>query len=207
MAAWVAPYSSELNTTQLDILYAYKSTGHFGMFTSAANAFLRTELPFYSKAVFTAAFSTNYRFRNHHRLMRDIINRLDSRVAAVPTTKGGPAEPWRLTNLHRFSPYYLLIARKAVNKLSGKVFRRALLAPPLRADPRVAAARRAILLRMRDGGGALSPDSMRAAPLFNHTGLADLEARSHDEAFLDTALLGRILTVELALRATDSSLD
>jgi hypothetical protein len=207
MASWVAPYSSELNTTQLDILYAYKMTGHFGMFTSAAGAFLRTELPFYSKAVFTAAFSTDYRFRNHHRLMRDIINRLDPRVAAVETTRGGPAQPWRLTNLHRFSPYYLLIAGKAVNKLSGKVFHRALLAPPLRADPRVAAARRAILVGMSEEGKSLSPGSMRAAPLFNHERLIDFHARAYDETFLDTALLGRILTAELALRATDSSLD
>ena len=60
---------------------------------------------------------------------------------------------------------------------------------------------------MSEEGKALSPGSMRAAPLFNHARLADLLARAHHEAFLDSALLGRILTVELALRATDSSPD
>jgi hypothetical protein len=207
MASWAAPYSSELNTTQLDILYAYKSTGHFGMFTSAAGGFLRAELPFYSKAVFTAAFSTNYRFRNSHRLMREIINRLDPRIAAVVTTKGGPAQPRRLANLHRFLPYYLLIARKAINKLSGKVLHQAIWAPTFRPNPRVAAARGAILLRMAAEGGELSPGSMRAGPLFNRASLVDFYARAHDAAFVDTALLGRILTIELALQATDSTLD
>jgi hypothetical protein len=47
MQAWVAPYADEPNTFQLDLLYAFKSTGHFGAYRSAAAAFLDAQLPFY----------------------------------------------------------------------------------------------------------------------------------------------------------------
>ena len=42
-------------------------------------------------------------------------------VAALPTTRGGPAQPWRASTVHRFLPYYGKLARKAVTKVSGKV--------------------------------------------------------------------------------------
>jgi hypothetical protein len=74
--AWVEPYSSELNTTQLDILHAYRMMGHFGSFGSAGGCFLQVEVPAYFKPVYTAAISTNYRHRTNHQLMRHMIRRL-----------------------------------------------------------------------------------------------------------------------------------
>ena len=87
---WVEPYASEVNTTQLDVMYAYKITGHFGTYRSADACFLEAELPFYFKPVFTTAFSIDFRHRSNHRLMRHMISRLDPRLACVETSTGAP---------------------------------------------------------------------------------------------------------------------
>src|SRR5204862_6482607 len=92
MAAYAQPYAAHLNTVQLDMLYAYKCTGHFGAYLSAATGVITPQLPFYLKEVFDAAFSTSYRHRGGHRLMRRMIERLDPRLAAIETAKGGPAQ-------------------------------------------------------------------------------------------------------------------
>jgi len=57
------------NTTQL-ACHAYKSVGHFGAYSSASEASLRTETPFYYRDVFSATFSAHRRWRNWHRRIR-----------------------------------------------------------------------------------------------------------------------------------------
>lgn len=206
MAAHAEPYSSHLNTAQLDVLYAYKCTGHFGAYASAASGALTYELPFYLKPVFTAAFSTSYRHRNGHRLMRQMIEALDPRVAALATMKGGPAQRPRLSNLHRFIPYYRMLGRKAVTKLSERMISRPLLLPP----PVPHSVRAKALGGFVDGfeeGRPLQAKDMRCAQLFKRDALNDLLSRAGEPGLKDAALLGRILTVELALRAADAALD
>jgi hypothetical protein len=199
MQAWVEPYSDELNTTQLDVLYAYKVTGHFGTYRSADSAFLHAELPFYFRPIFTAAFSTSQRHRDNHRLMRHMIARLDQRVAAVATSTGGPAEPWRPTNLHRFVPYYAQIARKAVNKLSQRTLNRPLLPERNEAWWSPPAARGAAVAALGEG-------ELRSRALYDERVLAALLGGAGDPRFAETTVLGRVLTAELALRAADASL-
>ena len=200
-----APYSSHLNTVQLDMMYAYKSTGHFGAYLSAARGALMVELPYYLKRVFTTAFSTSFRHRNAHRLMRHMIVALDPRLAAITTTKGGPAEPPRIGNVHRFAPYFAQISRKAVTKLSERTISRPLLLPARRVDASRARAREALIRRF-DDGRPLRADAMRCAALFKRDALEALLSRAGDPAFSDTALLGRILTAELALTLVDAGL-
>ena len=206
MSAWVEPYGDEPNTTQLDALYAYKMTGHFGAYLSADGSFLDSELPFYFKPIFGAAFSSQHRHRDNHKLMRHMMWCLDPRVASISTTTGGPAMPWRPSNLHRFAPYYGQIARKGMNKIS----QRALGRPLLRGSPQdfysEASARRAAI-RSVAGGGELHASDMRSAPLFEPRELDDLLRRASTPLFEETAILGRVLTVELALRALDAALE
>jgi hypothetical protein len=199
MEAWVEPYADELNTTQLDVLYAYKVTGHFGTYRSADSAFLHAELPFYFRPIFTAAFSTSHRHRDNHRLMRHMMARLDPRAAAVATSTGGPAEPWRPTNLHRFVPYYAQIGRKAVNKVSQRALNRPVL--PVRTEAWWCPpdARRAAVEALGEG-------ELRSRPLYDERALAALLGSVGHPAFTETTVLGRVLTAELALRAADASL-
>jgi Glutamine amidotransferase domain len=206
MVAWAAPYASELNTTQLDVMYAYKVTGHFGAYLSSARAFVEPQLPFYFRPVWLAAFSTSYRHRNNHRLMRRLISTLDGRIAAVQTSNGGPAEPQRVSNLHRFVPYYADIGRRAFNKLTEKATGRALLAPSHRPDDRIVSGRRAVLDQLASGGG-LSAGTMRTGRLYDPAALDQLVQRAMAPDFADDQLLGRIVTLELALQAADATLD
>jgi hypothetical protein len=192
--AWIAPYRAEVNTRQLDLLYAYKMMGHFGAYTGAASSILRAELPFYTRPVFGAAFSTSHRHRNGHRLMGHMIERLDPRASAVITTRGAPAQPLRLTNLHRFAPYYLRLGSKAVYKATGVQLYRP------RGERRVPpsqAWRLAALRALAD----VDPRSFRSRALFVQEELDRLLAGAHPDLF------GRVLTVEAALRAVDAEVD
>jgi hypothetical protein len=203
MQGWLEPYADEPNTFQLDLLYTYRTIGHFGAYRSAAAAFLDAQLPFYFKPIFTAATSTNFRFRNHSRLQRHLIADLDRKLAAVETTSGGPAEPWRPSNLHRFAPYYGRIARKAINKLSQKATGRPVL--PSRHSAGHAAARVAVMNHL-ERTSEFRYDELRLAPLLRREGFEELVRSAHDPAVGDASVLGRVLTAELALRETDGTL-
>jgi hypothetical protein len=200
-AAWVEPLSSEPNTAKLDALYAYKSTGHFGAYHSAAAGLLVTELPFYRKRPFSAAHSVPYRLRDRHRLMREMIVRLDPSVALIETEPGGPAAPWRPSRAWRFLPYYARIARKAAWKLRGRAWGPS--ASPF--DPDGAAVRQAILRSI--AGDDPSSARLRCAPLFDASALNDLLRRASEPQFAEPSIFGRIVTVELSLREVDASLD
>jgi hypothetical protein len=191
-----APYADEPNTTQIDVMYAYKSTGHFGAYRSASEAELRTEMPFYYRDLFTASFSAHHRWRNWHRLQRGIIARLDPAVAAVPTTLGGPAEPLRPTNAHRFVPYIADLAGAAARKLRG---RERPPASPAAADD--ASRRYADLIRRLSAGGALDPATMISGELYEPRALEVLRARARRPGFRAWKELARIATLEYALRA------
>jgi hypothetical protein len=189
--AWIEPYRDEINTRQLDLLYAYKMMGHFGAYTGAASSVLDAELPFYTRPVFSAAFSTSHRHRNGHRLMGHMIERLEPRASAVTTTRGGPAQPLRLTNLHRFVPYYARLGSKAVQKVTGVRLYRPRGERLLPASP---AWRLAALRVLADP----DPRSFRSRALFRPDELERLLAGAGG------ALFGRVLTVEAALRAVDA---
>ena len=201
LEARVKPFSSKPNTFQDDLLYAFKATGHFGAYQAVAAASLHMELPFYSRAVFTAAISAAPRQRAYHRLMREMIFRLDPAIAAIQTETGGPAEPLRLANLHRFAPYPWRRGKRFAGRLRGR------LAPsrPGPPSPRVAA-RGALVAGLR-AEGRLDPGRMRSAALYDPSRLEALLARAAAEpAAVDWNGLGRIVTVELALEAVDAGL-
>lgn len=191
-----APYADEPNTTQIDVMYAYKSTGHFGAYRSASEAELRTEMPFYYRDLFTATFSAHYRWRNWHRLQRGIIARLDPAVAGVPTTLGGPAEPLRPTNVHRFAPYLADVAAAAARKLLG---RERPSASPTAAEE--ASRRYGDLVRRLRAGGVFDPTAMISGDLYEPRALEGLLARAGRPGSRAWKELARIATLECALRA------
>ncbi|MFP5218774.1 MAG: hypothetical protein ACLGIG_03440 [Actinomycetes bacterium] len=199
LSAYVADRATEPNTVQLDLLYAYKSTGHFGAYRSADDGLVAAELPFYSRPVFEAAFSTDHRHRNGHRLMRKMITKLDPAVAALPTTRGGPALPIRPSTAHRYWPYYRALARRAATKLSEKTAGRPLFLPP-ETFPWAPASHRSVLAGLAADGRFL-PEALLSGGLFRPDALRALLSASTSPGFHQAALLGRVLTVELALRA------
>jgi hypothetical protein len=199
LGARAREFSDELNTTQLDAIYALKSTGHFGAYRSAGEAFVRTEFPFYYRDFFNACFSAHHRWRNGHRLQRGMIERLHAGVARVQTTLGGPAARMRPTNVHRFAPYYVGAARTTLRKVRGS------------ATPKNGSATHDPMAARRLAGARalqaelLDPRTMRSGDLYDARALATYLARAHTLGVADAGMVGRILTVELLLRSVEAS--
>jgi hypothetical protein len=198
----IEPYLHELRAVQADALYLHKSTGHFGAYVSAGASSVDLLLPFYTRASFTAAFSTNPRHRFGHRFYKRLIERVDPTIAAIPTAKGGPAQPLRLGNLAAFGPYYARLGEKGFNKavqrLLGKSFRR----PPGLDDESAARARAAFVAYVGP-----NIDHWRSRAMYNPARLSDMLAAAGRSDFRDSLLLSRILTAELSLRAVDAAVD
>jgi hypothetical protein len=191
-------YGAHLNTTQLDVIMAHQCAAWEGMFSSASESQLQCEVPFLFKQAFGTAFSTSYRYRNSHRLMRAMIERLDPHIAAITTTSGGPAQVPHWTNAYRFAPYYTKIARATITKLTLNVRDGGLLARGGVEDPRVAMGTRA-LVRQLD----LTPSAMLSAPLYHTRWLEAFLRQAETPGFSQGDLLDRMITVELVLRATE----
>jgi hypothetical protein len=196
------PFAAMPNTFQGDVIYAYKSTGHFGAYQAAADAWVHMELPFYLKSVWATTTSTAPRHRNFHRLMREMMRQLDPEIAAIQTETGGPAEPLGFANLHRFAPYPWRRGKRFAARLRGQILKGTDPAASLR---EVAAGRAVAALR---DAGRLDPARMRSAAVYDAERLeAVLEAAVRAPASVDWGLVGRVITAELALEAVDTGLD
>lgn len=190
-----ALFSDHPATTQYDAVYAYKSTGHFGAYRSANEAHVCQVVPCYYRDVFTTALSANHRWRNGHRLQRGIITRLNRSVAAVPVTQGGTALPVRAASAHHMAPYYTKYARAATRKVRQRLRPVTAGHSATQSLPPYSAAVR----RLRENG-VLDPSKMHTADDYHRATLdALVDAATHGQHGA-LKLVGRIATVELAVR-------
>lgn len=203
--AYVAPYMGELNSVALDMLYAYKAMAHFGAYQSAARGTVRVELPFYAKPAFVAPFSVAPRHRNSHRLARVAIDALSHEIAVLPTTHGDLATPMRVRNAARFAPFFTNRARGAARKLTQHLPGPTLGALPERVPAGIVEARHRVLDAFT-AQTQLDPAKMRSGPLYDAAGLRRL-ARSSTATTAGWRTLGRIITAERAMEATDAQLN
>jgi hypothetical protein len=189
-----ALYADQPNTTRHDAIYAYRSPSHSGAYRSASEAHVRAHTPFHHRAFFSVGFSAHHRFRNGSRLHRGVISRLNPALAEIRTQRGGPASLVRWNTLPRFAPYYTRLLRSAARKVT----RRAGAGHPT--SPVLADAFRAAVQDLARRG-VLAPASMRSGHLYRPERLAALVRQSAAPGFSDWAALGRVATLELALRA------
>lgn len=197
LAGRARAYSDELNTTQLDVVYAYRTIGHFGAYRTASEAFVSSELPPYYKGLFLAGFSAHHRFRSGHSLHRGVIARINPAVGAVETERGGPAQRMRVRNAHRFAPYYWRLGRTAVRKIRGSK------TSGVQEGPAQWGYRHAIQSMRADG--LLDPGSMRSGELYDAAALTAALDRAERPNFGGWGMLGRVATLELALQAVDDA--
>jgi hypothetical protein len=201
--AYGAPYANEINAVKYNVLWANKQTGHHGAYSGSAERFLTLVMPAFFKAVFNVAISIDPQYRNRHRLVRAMIERLNPRVAAINTHMGSPAQQMRLSNLHRFAPYYKTLGRKAIATLSRRYLHRSFLAPAPVFNDRVTAARRTLLDRLNQEAPFVHAN-LRSGSLYNPEQLDAFLRRAYNPDFTQTDLLGRVITTELAMRAVES---
>jgi hypothetical protein len=198
MADQVRPYTGELNTTQLDVLMAYRKPLWDGIYGSAAGRYICSDLPLLYRPIFTTAISIHYRHRQYRRLMRAIVARLNPSVAVIPTAFGGPTVPLRVTSAHRYAPFYARLGRIAASRVALKTLGWSVWQSKSPADPRIVKAQRSILDSL-----ALSEQTMRSAVLFKPGALSDLLTRAQSPDFAGGDMLGRVITVEMAMRAAE----
>lgn len=204
LEARAAPFADQPNTFQDDLLYAYKMTGHSGAYQAAAGAWVDLELPFYGRPLLSALISLPPRHRRFHRLMREMMQRLDPAIAALPTETGGPAGPVRLGNLPRFAPYAWRRGRRFARRARARLPRPRAASGAGIAEP--TAANAALIAALR-ADGQLDPARMRSAALYDSERLhAMLDRAVQAPAAVDWEAVGRIVTAELALVAADSGL-
>ena len=161
---------------------------------------LRAQLPFYWKAGFEVSFAIDRRHRTSHRLMRHMIHRLDPQIARLATTRGGPAAPITPATFHRHLPFYLLLARKAVNKTSQLAVGRTPFPLPKQFGWPEPESNAAVVARLRRSG-VLDPAELRIRSLLCDEGVRRLETLD-----LSGRMLGRLITAELALARTGTEL-
>lgn len=200
LSAWSNRFEGEPVTRQLDAVFAYKSSGHFGAYRAADDLDLVAQLPYFFEPIFTAAFSIDARHRNGFRLMRLMMERLDSKIAALATTRGGPALPMRLSTFHRYLPHYGTLGRKGINKAWGQVTGQALF-PWAQNYPWPEEESNAALVNQLQSAGQLNWSDMRIRPLLSEVGVRRLRGGE-----VSNPMLGRVLTAEMALRLTGTGL-
>lgn len=206
LEARAKPFADQPNTFQDDLLYAYKMTGHSGAYQAAAGGSIDLEVPFYLRPILLSVVSVAPRHRRLHRLMRQMIWRLDPQIAAIPTETGGPAEPPRPGNLHRFVPYAWRRSRRFAVRARGRLPTRSRAGAAVGVGPAEASA--AAALRELRGAGKLEPASMRSASLYDAARLGELLDRAvAAPATVDWSAIGRVVTAELTLEAAGAGLE
>jgi hypothetical protein len=206
LEARARPFEATPNTFQDDLLYAYKMTGHSGAYQAAAGASLDLEVPFYLRPILFNVIGVAPRHRRFHRLMRAMTGRLDPGIAAIPTETGGPAEPLRPGNLHRFAPYAWRRGRRLAVRARGRLPDLGGSTAEPNADPQEVA--QSALVAELSAEGRLDPARMRSASLYDAERLTKLLDRAvANPAAVDWSAVGRIVTVELALEAAGAGLE
>jgi len=194
------------NTVKLDWIGC--STGHAwgGAHISAVLGMQRALSPFDFKAGVSCVLSVNPKWRAHSRLFRLMLERLSPALAQTEIANGGPALPMRLTNLHRFIPYWLGLGRELAWRVGRKYLKRNLwkksdIGKDGIAWP-VAQWRRDTVSQL---GDVLMPAHMLSASLYDPDRLQAFLTQALTDDFRHEELLGRIVTIEIALGLVGTS--
>jgi hypothetical protein len=199
LTEWTEPWRSLPRAVQLDGVYAYvKAPAHFGAYRNADATLLEAHLPLYERTTYEAAFTTHYRWRNEHRLMRQMMASLDPAVAGIPTTRGGPAIPRSVGNFPRFAPYFVRLGHKGLGKVTSRLDRQQHLSSDVGQYHWLPEANARLLQTMTEAAHAPSSRLFDEGGLDRVVVLEALQAEACD-AYGQAVLLGRLLTAELAL--------
>lgn len=207
-----APYADLPIAHQLDAIFMlHRHPQHGGAYLSASAGVMRSLIPLCFKAPTDFAFSLNYGWKlpYHHRFIRSLLERENPRLANIATTSGGPAVPLRLSNVAAFAPLWQSILDGATRKISKKLLGRTI-RPKKSATGKSEADARQIRqgwLRYAEAENLLTPSHMRSAALYQADALSDLVSQAGAESFRQIEFLARVITVEMAMRASGASVE
>jgi hypothetical protein len=203
-------YGEYPNTVQLDRFEIYRDAGHGGAYLSASASIGRSLAPLCFKDPVNFAFSLNYRWKlpRHHHFIRELLERENKNLASIATTTGGPAIPIRLTNIHQFLPLWLSLANRVVliggKKFLGKTVQ--IWPQPSHSEYPLPAWRSAFRMYARSEG-LLNYENMCSGGLYQGSAFNSYIERVEHVSPHSSEFVDRIISLEMAMRATGSSID
>lgn len=194
-----------------DLLYLrHRHPTHGGAYLSATAGIMRSLIPFCCKESETWGFSLDDRWRinYHHGFVRALLERENPRLASIATQKGGPGIPVRVTNLDQFGPLWKKIVNEATTSLSRKLLGKSITPwpQPHYAEYPLPTWRKGWLTYVVSKG-LLAPTQMYSGALYRTDVLQALVAQAESEDFKHEDFLGRVITVEMALRAVGTCIE
>jgi hypothetical protein len=196
------------NTFKLDCLWIYRETAHVGAWASVGAGLLRIVPALFSKDIISHVISLHYRWKVKNQLVRQMLACYAPTLAAFEIEGRGPAAPPSITNFYRFIPSRLQLGRKAANKL-GEIAIGRTLWPDRRAREYTSYSRaewRRAVLAFAQERRLFHPAEMRSGRLYRSDQLAGFVEGARAEEFRHEEFLGRMMTVELAMRAVGGAL-
>ena len=211
LAGLMSPLSESANSLQALLIFVrHRYPTHGGSYLSAASGVVRTLSPFCFKQSVNFTFSLKYwwKLNYHYRFVRAMLERENPRLANMMTTKGGPAIPIRVTNIHRFWPLWRTLLNRNVERFSLSVFgRRKSIWPQAGFSEYPSPNWRTARLRFASSEGLLDPAKMHSGKLYQGSELQSLVSQAANPGFKHDGFLNRILTVEMALRTVGASIE
>jgi hypothetical protein len=193
------------NTVKLDLIGQYLERHQASNMIAGILGQQRILLPYYSKNNIERILSTNHRWRTHSRMFRQILERINPKLAAIEMADGGPALPMRFSNAYKFIPYWLDMGEKLLWRLGRRFGRKSLWSRP-DAGPHGKAYPiekwlNETLLQLRDQS-MLIPNKMFTSDIYDEKRLQALMVGAKRE---NETLIGRIITIEMAFRSVSGN--
>ncbi|MCE5267804.1 MAG: hypothetical protein LLG00_07950 [Planctomycetaceae bacterium] len=188
------------NTQQLDAVHAWKMTGHFSGYISAAWDWMPSTSPLGVAGLFNAAVATSWKAKSTTRLIRQVMYDLAPNIARIKTQYGGTAMPPTWKTLHREAFHCARqlthladkVDRMAFHGVLGAMFRKKDVRAPFRV-PYLTPEFRA----------EMTFDNLRSRRLYQEDALKTLLKASDDQWYANDGLMLKIATLELICREID----
>jgi hypothetical protein len=207
----VANYDYLPNLLKGQLLFVrFRYPTHGGAFLSAGSGIMRSLMPFCLKEPVNFALSLNYKWRlnYHHKFIRSFLEQENAKLANIETAVGGPAIPMRINNFRKFWPLW-----KSIMGDNIKWFSRKLRIPSRKAGHSVGYKSYPLpswnrkLVEYSRGEGLLESFSMVSGGLYKPEMLQAFIAEVMNNPSSNSEFLDRVITIEIALRATGSSVN
>lgn len=185
------------NTTQMDHAYLRMRMQRWqGRMATSTDQIRACLSPLMFRPVLEVMLQTEQRLRQRSLLVREMLVRLQPRLAAYPLEHGYPAEPFGLGNAHRFAPLLTSYGQKIWDK-GWRVLgvKKAAAAAPTAEPARVQ------LWREEAVREVLQPETMRLREWLEVGRLQAFLDASRQTSFAYEQQWARLLSLELALRA------
>ncbi|MBI5030566.1 MAG: hypothetical protein HZB51_08560 [Chloroflexi bacterium] len=191
------------NNLKLDWVYTYRETAHAGAFSSCAAGLLRIVPPMFSKEIVSFVMSLDYRWRVNNSIVKHMLSKHRPVLANIEIEGRGPAAPLRIDNWYRFVPSWVALSKKTADKFSQVVLGKSIWQRE-RPEGFSRFEWRQEILRHAATQNLLGLRWMRSQRFYQPEAFCPFLTQAKTERFKDDEFLGRILTVEMALRESEA---